>query len=294
MSGFFKPSAAEHLTMVGKFFASFDWEIFCKVPELEYMSYHRHGSASGDSQLSRSRFKPAAEDCLPETIFRKPTEAHEFNKLPQSTGNTPSSDLNDQIRVNRWSLATRAVMECPAINTYYEYEPHECQCVHYRSEELLRPYASNSNPKGLLLSLDRPTVQTIFWLPSFLYGALHLIAWKEHFPSIIEKWLWRSSSIYICCCTGLWLIISYGLYYGSRSWAPGRRLYRRVKKGLDAWWWKLLLDIIGYVLSFGWKFAVVLFILARYFIVVEAFISIRNLPARAYETPSWIQILPHF
>ena len=33
---------------------------------------------------------------------------------------------------------------------------------------------------------------------------------------------------------------------------------------------------------------------ARCFIVVEAFVSIRSLPASAYETPKWSSILPHF
>ena len=297
MSGFFEPKAAEHRTMAGRFFASFDWEIHCKLPEMEYMSYHEPGwneSANGDSQLSRSRFKPAAERCLPETIFRKTREAQEFKKLPHSTGDKPSPDSNDQIRVSRWILATKAVEEYPCITLHYRSQPHTIRCTHFRSEELLRPYASNSNPKGLLLSLDRPTLQTVFWLPSFLYGALHLVAWKEHFPSTTEKWLWRSSSIYICSCTGLWLVVSYGLYYGTRAWGPGRRFYRKLKEDFNPWWWQLLMNILGYLLSFGWPVAVGLFLLARYFIVVEAFISIRNLPAKAYDTPSWIQILPHF
>ena len=34
--------------------------------------------------------------------------------------------------------------------------------------------------------------------------------------------------------------------------------------------------------------------MARAFIVIEAFVSIRQLPLAAYETPSWSQIMPHF
>lgn len=34
--------------------------------------------------------------------------------------------------------------------------------------------------------------------------------------------------------------------------------------------------------------------LARIFIVVEAFVSIRELPVEAYDTPQWSDVFPHF
>lgn len=36
------------------------------------------------------------------------------------------------------------------------------------------------------------------------------------------------------------------------------------------------------------------FMAARAYLVVEAFASIRSLPKRAYETPDWTEVFPHF
>ncbi len=35
-------------------------------------------------------------------------------------------------------------------------------------------------------------------------------------------------------------------------------------------------------------------VLARVIVVVEAFVSIEELPVGAYQTPTWIQVFPHF
>ena len=58
-----------------------------------------------------------------------------------------------------------------------------------------------------------------------------------------------------------------------------------------------LVDLVVLVLNVVIGSLVILcglsFCLARLFIVVEAVISIRNLPAAAYVTPDWTQIFPH-
>ena len=293
ISGFSKPGPVDQFEMATKFFASFDWQIFCNLSEMEYMVYCGSGgdaSTEDGPHLSRTRFRPAAKGSLPLTVFRKPEEALEFNNLSQSTRNATSLDAKDQIRINRWNLATKAVEEYPAIRRDYERGSQMNGYSHFRSEELLKRKAGNGDPKGLLLSLDRATLQTVIWLPSLLYGALHLVAWKEHFPSTAEKWLWRSATVYICCCAGMWLTVCYGLHYGARAWRPIRVFYKKLNK---IWWVNLLTDIIGHVLSQSLLLGVWLFLLAKHFIVVEALISIRNLPAKVYDTPSWIQILPH-
>lgn len=57
--------------------------------------------------------------------------------------------------------------------------------------------------------------------------------------------------------------------------------------GKKAWWQYLLISTT--VIFCGTSF-----ILARMYIVLEAFVSIRQLPAAAYDTPSWSQVFPHF
>lgn len=57
--------------------------------------------------------------------------------------------------------------------------------------------------------------------------------------------------------------------------------------GEGRWWQNLLIGTPVLVCDIS-------LILARAFIVIEAFISIRELPAAAYETPTWTQVFPHF
>jgi len=51
----------------------------------------------------------------------------------------------------------------------------------------------------------------------------------------------------------------------------------------------LTATILGFV---GWALGMA-FIFGRGFLVIEAFISIRSLPAGAYDTVSWVGFLPH-
>lgn len=46
-----------------------------------------------------------------------------------------------------------------------------------------------------------------------LTGALHAIAWNSNFPTIVEQWLWRFSSLAMCfCCLGIFLIANFTEY----------------------------------------------------------------------------------
>jgi hypothetical protein len=56
---------------------------------------------------------------------------------------------------------------------------------------------------------------------------------------------------------------------------------------LQAWWFEYTL--------FGLIAAIcdIAYIFARFFLVVDAFVSLRKLPASAYDTPKWSSIIPH-
>ena len=125
-------------------------------------------------------------------------------------------------------------------------------------------------------------VGMVLWMSNFLYGGLHATAWNEYFPSTIEQWLWRSSAIYIGFCGGLWIVIN----YTAQKWAPLNRFWDGWVDGKKGWLHNALIGTL--VATCG-----LAFILARAYIVLEAFVSIRALPRAAYETPRWSQILPH-
>ncbi|KAL7276416.1 hypothetical protein RUND412_000588 [Rhizina undulata] len=99
----------------------------------------------------------------------------------------------------------------------------------------------------------------VFWV---VYGAVHLAAWNEYFPTLIEQWMWRASSLLIIVSCPCILAI---------HWFDDNCLA-----------------------SFGVVVFSVLCGAARLFLLVEAFISFRSLPLSVYETVSWSNYWPHF
>ena len=138
---------------------------------------------------------------------------------------------------------------------------------------------------------------------SGLYGGLHLSAWNIYFPSMIEQRMWRISGITIAG-TGVLLAVFIAFFwlirwlidwvsdsdadsftsqddYSESSTGPKRQV--TVHTGHQFW-------------MRSPAFITVLFIyaLARSFIVVEAFISLRRLPLGAYDIPGWTVWWPVF
>lgn len=114
------------------------------------------------------------------------------------------------------------------------------------------------------------------------FGGIHVAAWNDYFPSEVEAWLWQLSAIYITWAGLLWLLIN---------------LVAHISKPFDNYWESIRSPEAPFVKS---KILVVicslcgtLYCLARMFLVIEAFISIRKLPRSAYQTPEWTQAIPH-
>ena len=100
------------------------------------------------------------------------------------------------------------------------------------------------------------------------FGSIHLASWNSRLPSTIELWMWRGSSIYCVIYTGLlafWL-----------GWVdllgPGT---------LD--------DVLDNLTKYG----VFVYVIARIYMIVEVFISLRALPASAFQTVQWSSFIPH-
>ena len=71
----------------------------------------------------------------------------------------------------------------------------------------------------------------------------------------------------------------------------------RISKGFKEYWGKvesLKADWISLVgLGSLATLCGLTYVLARLYLVVEAFISLRNLPAAAFDTLQWTQLVPH-
>ena len=117
---------------------------------------------------------------------------------------------------------------------------------------------------------------------SMAFGGIHAAAWDAYFPSKVESRMWRISSVYISSSGLLWYIIN---------------MLAKVSKPFDDHWNRTVLPHPPFARS---KALVVccavcgaLYVFTKASLVVEAFISIRQLPVAAYETPNWTQLIPH-
>ena len=129
---------------------------------------------------------------------------------------------------------------------------------------------------------DRPDwdeifqIRTIlgFTVATFIYGGLHALAWSAHFDSATSKLLWRTSS----CITmgGLPVILSLA--------------------GFNFWFLRIGGEFRG-KFSVGLKCIeismLVVYMLARAYLVVESFSNVFHLSAGVFETPEWSTYFPH-
>ena len=165
---------------------------------------------------------------------------------------------------------------------------------------------------------------------STIYGGVHLSVWNGHFPTRLERGLWRISGLIILgmpffLATFLLLIWSVqkqwmkerndrkGFWYRSRN---GTRTYHPtqeipIPKESSSYWraqYKPHVAFLQHLKEFkhwGWYFSYMLLIilqiiaslcygLARAYLVFEAFASLRNLPVGSYSAVRWTSFIPHF
>lgn len=319
MSGEVDKNSMESQTAVKTLFASM--RLYSKVPEMDRLSFHKmyqnphthttDGSSSTSSgslncpdtprqdeepnsavtsnhrQLPTQGLVPAAKTCLAElrakSLIKSASTAF-FERRPRVKGADLAKGTISDICTRRWALATTAIDRYPVIQEHNLFHSHcEGQCLHFKSEEYLVQRVRNWPSDDLLRDVGGLVVGMVLWLACLAYGAVHLSAWNDHFPTVAEQWLWRSSSLYIGFCGGLWIVLN----YLAQSFGPLNAFWEKWMDGGGRWWQNILIGIPVVVCG-------VSLILARAFIVIEAFISIRELPAAAYETPTWTQVFPHF
>lgn len=199
----------------------------------------------------------------------------------------PQSPTAQQLQ--RWRLAADAVQRYPAISTRFtikgtaDTEENMQQWLEPMVEELVTEHSGNWPNPGLLRGVPGLIMGMILWSVSMIYGGVHAAAWNDHFPSKVEAWIWRCSSIYAALCGLIWLSIN---------------MFAHMSRSLNNYWDEVVafrVRWINYlVLGVVCSICGATYILARGFLVVEAFISLRQLPLGAYQTPDWTQLIPHF
>ena len=107
-----------------------------------------------------------------------------------------------------------------------------------------------------------------------LYGGLHASAWNGYFPSGIECVVWKAFACFIAGSGGLFAVYMIIVMFSE---------FKDIEflSKIEAFF------IVYYV-------GMVFYIAARVFLIIEAFISLRDLPVKAYSTPSWTQFYTPF
>ena len=294
----------ESHTFVKTIFAFLNW--YSKIPEIDLISLrlrnvdpnisHQADELEGEehprpcnSCNGLPAFQPASASasCLEELRLRqleKSADTAFFERRPRVKGADPKTTTVSAVTSHRWALALKAINEYPFILEEQTLFTHEkVACMHFKSEELLVRRVQNWPSNDLLRNVGGLTVGIILWMASFAYGAIHASAWNDHFPSQAEKWIWRAAATYIGFCGGLWIILN----YVAQAYRPFNEFWEGWMDGKGKWYHNVVIGFLVVICGFS-------FCLARLFIVVEAVISIRSLPAAAYVTPDWTEIFPHF
>lgn len=108
-----------------------------------------------------------------------------------------------------------------------------------------------------------------------VFGGIHLVAWNFIFPTVVERNLWRISSL-LTLLVPLVDIVVWGLGHYLIHWFQRRP----IQLGKDLWYTGFLI------------LSMLAFVLARLFLMVEAFRSLYYLPPDAYSA-TWAANVPH-
>ncbi|KAN0076542.1 hypothetical protein V8E54_006684 [Elaphomyces granulatus] len=107
-----------------------------------------------------------------------------------------------------------------------------------------------------------------------IFGTCHLIGWDFLYPSSVEQLLWRIASI-SCVAIPFLLIFSFIL----------------VDDDIDFWPPQCSVKYLG---TMSINILLPLYVLARVYLLVAIFISLRSVPAGVYQTVNWSLYFPHF
>jgi len=201
--------------------------------------------------------------------------------------------------IQRWAMASQVLKSKPFFlgREYFQdfksdaiidfaasdwtFDPSVCDYAHnFPGHDLYQRYR-DQNHLYLLPFLFLFTV---------IYGGVHISAWNAHFPTTFEKLLWRSSSIIAVASGPAFSVTPFTLML----------LFQNIEEIIDR-------DIEGppsqlshllhflaihigiFIICVGYLAVVV----TRVYLVIEPFVSLRKLPVAAYDTPRWVQDIPH-
>ena len=133
------------------------------------------------------------------------------------------------------------------------------------------------------------------WLLASLYGGIHLALWNYDFPTPEESLFWRISAATLGSAPVLLVLLP--LIFETAAilihWL--QKIFPRFCSVAGNIWESWGEDVAVFMSIMAVAAAMLLYILARIFIVVESFISLRHVPTGVYEGGlGWSKYIPHF
>ena len=292
VSGIVDETQVRSQTIVKTLFASL--RLYSKTPEIESLCTRRTRTdhcRQGNLQTISPRLTclPVTIECLEKGVTERIKEEAQtafFERRPRIQSKAMKDIGSDPSAQLRWTRIEEAAQRNETMGIQscsVHHLPDENICCHFSSQQLLAEHSRNWPSDELLREVDGLVVGMVLWLANFLYGGIHVAAWNDDFPSVAEQWLWRSSALYIAFCGGLWVVLNFIVSRNRRL----NNFWERWMDGEKSWIHNLAFGTLVVLCGSS-------LMLARGYIVIKAFASIRSLPAAASQTPSWTQIFPHF
>jgi hypothetical protein len=250
------------------------------TPELEKLAYFEAKTTRPEdidqvNHCDRAQSRGAGHLSLRPTIQNSEQER-------EATLQDPETEASSELK----RLAEEALLLYPILQTRFApAREGNISGTTYRIPyvtELLQTHALDWPNDGLLRRTQSLIMGMVLWGASTVYGAIHVAAWDYFFPSQLEQLFWRLSSIWVTFCAAFWLITN---------------LLAHVFPSIDKIWVAYNKRTLGWfstvVISLLCILCGISYIVSRAYIVVEAFVSIRNVPKGVYDTPAWSQVFPH-
>lgn len=118
-----------------------------------------------------------------------------------------------------------------------------------------------------------------------VYGGVHLIAWNADFPTSTEQVLWKISGAYIAGSFFLYFVLA------RLTCDLSEEAIDIMSDSCDRREWCAFL---GCLPTIGlWILSVIAMFLARWYLIVEAFIALPRTADNVYQLPTWSIYLPH-
>ncbi|KAK6529590.1 hypothetical protein TWF281_008761 [Arthrobotrys megalospora] len=211
--------------------------------------------------------------------------------------------------LERWRLAGTAAQdlyeECKVREEYLNYYFTTSSLGVFLGETFyLDTHIRNFSGLSYLghVNVHRDHLKSILAFTAAAYGGLHVAAWKEHFPTDIERALWLISAVFISCSGVLAFLLflakqkskaidrwigGFTVQGSWKFWQRKEDMMKGEKQSVGKWIVQIILGVLSGIV-------VMAFACARVYLVIEAFVSLRDVPREVYETPNWTNFFPHF